>query len=879
MQIQINDISKIYGEGENRVVALAHASLTIESGDFISIMGPSGSGKSTLLHIINGLDAPTSGQVLYGNTDIHHGSDRELSAFRRRKIGFVFQQFNRLPVLTAQENIAMPLLLDRQQPDDAYLHTITHYLGIDERLCDVGDTLCIGSVPLPNSSLSLLLREYDEAALSLYPSLSNIKEGRLPERAGEIALPQDALGYLGLNPSVGDVITLDLSAGDMAGLIAPFDYSADFTLSGILENDYLGYSTGMVNGIVGSRSAEELLPPAYRLWSVDFKTKEKAGFQNVIDELAGALGLDERYIQYNWVVLDALGIPYAGESQNTALNGFPFMALSCILAGALVLLAAGLVIYNILKISVTKRIGSYGTLRALGAERGQIYRLVSLQLLILCGIGIPIGLLLGSLGAKGVLTAATGTLNPGLFMVNNAKELHDAIRFAGTGGPLPLLLPVAVTLLFAMTAALPAARYASRVSPTVAMSGQTTKIKRRVKKQRHIHSFAAYCARLNLKRSRGRTAITVLSLVMSITVFVALQGFTSLLDTSEDVRALHTGDYAVTNETAGISAADVETLRGHDAVKTLATTKLTVFMPEDKQPFETDITVQSHETLQIASLDEEHLCTLVADINETDRADLTAGNACIIKNPIPISFEGEDIPCTSFSAGDTIELQGRTLRVAGLAGNPVAVNNSGFINGVQVIVTDDVYNAVVGDDRYTEVYPTLEQNADTDAFETWLDDFCAQEAGTHWLSYRMTDAQTAESFAQTKLLCWALIAFVGIIGVLNIINTVYSSIHTRVAEIGMQRAIGMSTAGLYKTFLWEGAYYGIYASVIGAVSGYVCTIFINAARQDVLTLVPVPVCSIAEAALVSLAACLLATAIPLRTIAYMRIVEAIEAVE
>lgn len=104
MDIQVNDISKIYGAGESRVTALHHANMQIRPGDFISIMGPSGSGKSTLLHIISGLDTPTSGQVLYGDTDIHHGSDRELSAFRRRKIGFIFQHFNLLPVLTAQEN-------------------------------------------------------------------------------------------------------------------------------------------------------------------------------------------------------------------------------------------------------------------------------------------------------------------------------------------------------------------------------------------------------------------------------------------------------------------------------------------------------------------------------------------------------------------------------------------------------------------------------------------------------------------------------------------------------------------------------------------------------------------------------------------------------
>lgn len=134
MQIQVQDISKIYGTAESEVVALNHASMTIAAGDFISIMGPSGSGKSTLLHLISGLDRPSFGRVLYDDTDIHHGSDKMLSAFRRRKIGFIFQQFNLLPVLTARENIIMPLLLDKKQPDEAYLRELTSLLGLEERL-------------------------------------------------------------------------------------------------------------------------------------------------------------------------------------------------------------------------------------------------------------------------------------------------------------------------------------------------------------------------------------------------------------------------------------------------------------------------------------------------------------------------------------------------------------------------------------------------------------------------------------------------------------------------------------------------------------------------------------------------------------------------
>lgn len=134
MNIKVKELSKIYGSGENRIVALDRVNMEIGANDFISIMGPSGSGKSTLLHLLSGLDKPTSGSLTYDGKEIYSYHDKELSAFRRQSIGFVFQQFNLLPVLTARENIIMPLLLDKKKPDESYLTQLTQLLGISGRL-------------------------------------------------------------------------------------------------------------------------------------------------------------------------------------------------------------------------------------------------------------------------------------------------------------------------------------------------------------------------------------------------------------------------------------------------------------------------------------------------------------------------------------------------------------------------------------------------------------------------------------------------------------------------------------------------------------------------------------------------------------------------
>ena len=134
MLIKAKKLSKVYGSSENQVVALDKVDLTVAPGDFISIIGPSGSGKSTLLHLLSGLDHPTSGSLTYDGQEIYTLPDKELSAFRRRQMGFIFQQFNLLPVLTARENILMPLLLDKKQPDEGYLSQLAELLGIRNRL-------------------------------------------------------------------------------------------------------------------------------------------------------------------------------------------------------------------------------------------------------------------------------------------------------------------------------------------------------------------------------------------------------------------------------------------------------------------------------------------------------------------------------------------------------------------------------------------------------------------------------------------------------------------------------------------------------------------------------------------------------------------------
>ncbi|MEK4599045.1 ABC transporter ATP-binding protein [Bacillus sp. FSL R9-9497] len=131
--VRLENVVKTYGEGETQVQALKGINLSIHRGEFVTIVGASGSGKSTLLHILGGLDRPSSGNVFIGDENIYNYKDNELSIFRRRKVGFIFQFFNLIPVLNVQENIALPALLDEEQVDVHYLDEIIRTLGLNER--------------------------------------------------------------------------------------------------------------------------------------------------------------------------------------------------------------------------------------------------------------------------------------------------------------------------------------------------------------------------------------------------------------------------------------------------------------------------------------------------------------------------------------------------------------------------------------------------------------------------------------------------------------------------------------------------------------------------------------------------------------------------
>ena len=142
--LQASNLTKIYGSGENEVHALDGVNFSVEKGEFVAIVGTSGSGKSTLLHMLGGLDRPTGGSVEVDGKEIFSLKDEELTIFRRRKIGFVFQNYNLVPVLNVYENIVLPVQLDGKTPDASYIDSIIETLGLERKLENLPNNLSGG---------------------------------------------------------------------------------------------------------------------------------------------------------------------------------------------------------------------------------------------------------------------------------------------------------------------------------------------------------------------------------------------------------------------------------------------------------------------------------------------------------------------------------------------------------------------------------------------------------------------------------------------------------------------------------------------------------------------------------------------------------------
>ena len=175
--LRVENLTKVYGSGNNKVVALDNVSFSVEKGEFVSIVGASGSGKSTLLHLLGGVDRPTSGKVLINDTDIFKMNDDELAIFRRRQVGLIYQFYNLIPILNVRENITLPLELDNKRVSDEEVDNLIKMLGLDKRSKHLPNELSGGEQQRTSIGRALISRPAivlaDEPTGALFKSKNN----------------------------------------------------------------------------------------------------------------------------------------------------------------------------------------------------------------------------------------------------------------------------------------------------------------------------------------------------------------------------------------------------------------------------------------------------------------------------------------------------------------------------------------------------------------------------------------------------------------------------------------------------------------------------------------------------------------------------------
>lgn len=348
--LKTTNLKKYYGKGDMAVKALDGVNLSVSDGEFVAIVGTSGSGKSTLLHMLGGLDRPTEGSVEVEGNNIFSLKDDSLTIFRRRKIGFIFQSYNLVPVLNVYENIVLPIELDGNKIDKSHIEIIMETLGLTEKIDSLPNQLSGGQ----QQRVAIARTLASKPAIILADEPTGNLDSRIVER--EFILS----GWWEADPAFNMASIMVVSKAYMDAHMDELDNSYK-------ENYEM---TGAINSYIMFRSS--------------FGLKQK--LERMITESGYSMDEnDPNFIESN--------VNWSYMTSNFDLDLPTVAGISA--AIALIVFTGYLIIYNIFQISVTKDIRFYGLLKTIGTTGRQIRQIIRRQALVLSVIGIPIGLIAG----------------------------------------------------------------------------------------------------------------------------------------------------------------------------------------------------------------------------------------------------------------------------------------------------------------------------------------------------------------------------------------------------------------------------------------------------------------------------------------------------
>ncbi len=744
----------------------------------------------------------------------------------------------------------------------------------DPSIETVGIRRGIGTAKLPAGNKDLFLMEMDARAFQLMnvPLL----KGEYPMQPGEVVLEQRILESLGLPLEVGQVITLALHLESPANT-GTESTDKELKVTGILENHPAGVFTAC--GFMGTGTAQAWLPVEAVQKHAVVRFNDGVNPVEAVKKLAVEMEIGEKNIHFNDWLVAALGY----DSEKKSEEGMGSLSVTI---GTLVLLAAFLVIYNIFQVSVVQRTQQFGMLRAVGASPGQVRRLVLFEAAILCAIGIPLGLLLGAAASRFVVGSVSAVVSPELFRVENtaqaARVIHDNMRI-----PLSALLGAsAMGLATTLLSALFPAILASRVPPTVAISGLIgggiTMKHRTPGKQ--VKNILWHNARLNLSRNRVRTYLTVLSLAMAVVTFVALGSFVQSFNTMEQLAKQMDSDYSITasespimleDAAKGISLSDVEELEALPGVERIRTARYGYDGEYVRLHREA---AGQNGVDEIFAFDEQTLAGVLEKLGSKAPSVEEMREKSWVLVEKSRNYENLDLPEPKIpNPGDEIEIYGHPFTVAGIVEDMNFILPQSGLWGRNILIHEQQYLPLAGRNDMQKVDVFLRPDVSKEDIQRLKE--AAERMKSYIPTLRVTSFEEARDEIEKGIrgirsLGYGLIILVSLIGALNIVNTTVTSLRTRSRELGTLRAIGMSTEQMRAMLLLEGLMYGLRALLFGLPAGIGMSALVMLATKGLENWQP-PLVQLVIAAVCALVLCLLATLLPVGRLTRVSIVESL----
>ena len=619
--------------------------------------------------------------------------------------------------------------------------------------------------------------------------MTNIKleKGRLPQKSTEIALEKWVLEKLDVKSALGETIHIEYGNTSSA---------ADFVLSGILKDSTMHKQQNVSTGLVSKKFVYENLPNVKKDCFV--RIKNHRDVEKSITDVGHSIGIKDKNIIKNSMYIDASG-------------GDPMMLAAFAVIAVIVVLTTVVVIYNIFYISVIERVKQLGLLAAVGATRKQIRKIIFREGLLLSAVGIPLGIILAHIAA---------------FMIG---YLFSQFNIRMKSSPYIVIVCALISLAAVAISLIKPGRLSSKISSVESMKYSGVKISSRKRERVSLKKISiAKIARLNLWRNKKRTIMTMLSLTMSGVLFIIICSVLKSMNVDNMVKHdfKYEFDLSVTNTYGSpLNKKLIDDIKSMDGVKNVYIKKstLNVFVDNARSilyGYDDYMLNKLNKYLIGGNISSENLKNR-DEVLITGKKDKNGSVICKYKvgDKIPVSIRKED------SSGNLREVMNKKFTVAGILSDNIA--GSGWVvGGYEFITHKDVFTkeefkGSLADDRdnkLTDIYIDI----DSSKFETIKsrlkaivnrDSRIMYESNTDWKK------ELDDQFMAIEVTAMSFTAIIALIGILNLINTMITSILTRKREYGMLQAVGLSNKQLRKMLQIEGMYYAGISSLLSVVFG------------------------------------------------------------